>query len=333
MIGTTEVFHGTRGSICLRSPPASPELRSQPSPEFTQPLLEVESLDVFCRICHMQCHEGSLLSPCWCSGSVQHVCQDCLNSWRSTNEKKSMNCELCGFAFLYETERVPLREQAPLVVMRSKRCFALLVCAITYGLLRICGSQIVEPFPLWLVGLIWAQLGSDVISSAAEADPQLGSFGYSLRRLRAKTDVDAMDLWMLHKAEWARYGIRPFESPYATTAPLLLLPQPLQIIGGSLLVLPITFGGFVLMGSFIVWFYANPFFVAFFESKRGQIFEERIVTPLFTIGMMYLVCAALLHIVSVIRSPPLRLATDAASKPCIRSLLPHEKRSRVVFVA
>lgn len=47
-----------------------------------------------CRICHCSDMQGEpLISPCRCSGSVQHVHERCLSQWmRSRN---STNCELC----------------------------------------------------------------------------------------------------------------------------------------------------------------------------------------------------------------------------------------------
>lgn len=53
-----------------------------------------------CRICRGEgTHDEPLFHPCRCSGSIQHVHQDCLMEWLSHSQKKY--CELCKTSFRF----------------------------------------------------------------------------------------------------------------------------------------------------------------------------------------------------------------------------------------
>ena len=51
------------------------------------------------RVCR-NCHEagGDLIKPCQCSGSIEWVHRDCLNTWRSVspNRRSFTHCDICG---------------------------------------------------------------------------------------------------------------------------------------------------------------------------------------------------------------------------------------------
>merc|ERR1711874_842680 len=69
---------------------------------------------------------------------------------------------------------------------------------------------------MWVVGLVLMELVFDLLQSCQHSgQPKLGSTLYSLKRLLKKDDADAMDLWELHKAAWARASIYPVEPKLA----------------------------------------------------------------------------------------------------------------------
>lgn len=57
------------------------------------------------RICHCDSSCGELISPCYCSGTLLWVHQDCLQHWiRASNHK---TCELCHYPFSVRTKLKP----------------------------------------------------------------------------------------------------------------------------------------------------------------------------------------------------------------------------------
>ena len=50
----------------------------------------------------------SLISPCWCSGSLAYVHRSCLEKWLTT--KKQTNCDLCKYEFITKMKYKPLKE-------------------------------------------------------------------------------------------------------------------------------------------------------------------------------------------------------------------------------
>jgi len=305
------LYKGTRGTICLKSPLP---------PSLAEPLLGADRGDAVCRIC-MQQPDGLLLSPCWCTGSIQHICDPCLRQWRSNNRKCSESCELCGVAFQYEFERVPWRGRLLVAATRSWRCFALLVCAI------VCQLQYLGVFSVipchvstFVVVGIAFELCYDLYRYVSQ--DRLGTLGYSLKRLLRSSDLDEEDLWQLHLVEWVRTGI----SPVKRKGILLPCASIRKHFSGSLLAM---MGVFV----FILFFDGTVCLLLhckWLEDDRVRAFEASTGKYALTLGLVYLIGAVLLHVVSACCKPSLRLITDPDAKPRVRSLLAHEKRGRAV---
>jgi len=56
------------------------------------------SLSTFCKICHCGSEAGMpLIAPCFCSGSLKYVHQECLQKWIKSADIK--RCELCKYPF------------------------------------------------------------------------------------------------------------------------------------------------------------------------------------------------------------------------------------------
>ena len=56
------------------------------------------SVGDFCKICHCGAESNQpLIAPCFCSGSLKYVHQDCLQRWIKSSDIK--RCELCKYPF------------------------------------------------------------------------------------------------------------------------------------------------------------------------------------------------------------------------------------------
>lgn len=57
-----------------------------------------------CRICLEEDDINNMISPCYCSGSVNYVHLDCLNEWRETsmNPESKTSCLVCKFNYIFE---------------------------------------------------------------------------------------------------------------------------------------------------------------------------------------------------------------------------------------
>lgn len=89
---------------------------------------------LMCRICH--CEEASaeyLISPCYCSGTLQHVHQSCLQQWLKSNDLKS--CELCKYNFIMSYETRPFKnwEKLDMNNIEVRKVF----CSITFHIIAI----------------------------------------------------------------------------------------------------------------------------------------------------------------------------------------------------
>ncbi|XP_050307414.1 E3 ubiquitin-protein ligase MARCHF8 isoform X2 [Anthonomus grandis grandis] len=87
------------------------------------------SMGDICRICHCEADaENPLLSPCYCSGSLKYVHQNCLRQWLAASDTRS--CELCKFNFILHTKIKPLSEWRILEMSSVER--RRLLCAILF---------------------------------------------------------------------------------------------------------------------------------------------------------------------------------------------------------
>ncbi|KAF7269078.1 E3 ubiquitin-protein ligase MARCHF8 [Rhynchophorus ferrugineus] len=87
------------------------------------------SVGDICRICHCEADtENPLLSPCYCSGSLKYVHQNCLRQWLAASDTRS--CELCKFNFILHTKIKPLSEWRILEMSSVEK--RRLLCAILF---------------------------------------------------------------------------------------------------------------------------------------------------------------------------------------------------------
>ncbi|XP_030372275.1 uncharacterized protein LOC115622471 [Scaptodrosophila lebanonensis] len=85
-----------------------------------------------CRICHCESDpQNPLLTPCYCSGSLKYVHQQCLQQWLTASETNS--CELCKFPFIMHSKIKPFNEWQSLDISGIERrrlcCSVLFHCA------------------------------------------------------------------------------------------------------------------------------------------------------------------------------------------------------------
>ncbi|CAG0888770.1 unnamed protein product [Cyprideis torosa] len=86
-----------------------------------------------CRICHCEDSRSTLISPCYCSGSLRYVHQDCLQQWIKSADIK--NCELCKFTFLMQTKTKPFFQWQTLDLSSLER--RKILCAVAFHLIAI----------------------------------------------------------------------------------------------------------------------------------------------------------------------------------------------------
>ncbi|CAO1310169.1 unnamed protein product [Diamesa tonsa] len=82
----------------------------------------------FCRICHENDNINPLLTPCYCSGSLKYVHQQCLQQWLTCSQTNS--CELCKFPFIMQSKIKPFNEWRSLDMSGVER--RRLFCAVLF---------------------------------------------------------------------------------------------------------------------------------------------------------------------------------------------------------
>ena len=61
------------------------------------------SIGEMCKICHCGVEaNASLIAPCYCSGSLKYVHQECLQRWIKSSDIK--RCELCKYPFAMQAK-------------------------------------------------------------------------------------------------------------------------------------------------------------------------------------------------------------------------------------
>ncbi|CAG0903408.1 unnamed protein product [Darwinula stevensoni] len=87
-----------------------------------------------CRICHCEAdYEAPLIAPCYCSGSLQYVHQECLQRWIKSSDIKA--CELCRFGFVMHTKTKPFSkwEKLDLPTIERRKIF----CSVMFHIVAI----------------------------------------------------------------------------------------------------------------------------------------------------------------------------------------------------
>jgi E3 ubiquitin-protein ligase MARCH1/8 len=97
-------------------------------------LTSTSSSSVMCRICHCEePNEDNLISPCYCTGTLRHVHQECLQQWLKSNGMKT--CELCKFEFLMQTRIRPFKNWQKLDMSRVER--RRIMCSVAFHIIAI----------------------------------------------------------------------------------------------------------------------------------------------------------------------------------------------------
>lgn len=87
-----------------------------------------------CRICHCEGDEVMpLISPCYCSGTLKWVHQECLQQWIKSSDTKS--CELCKFNFSMQTKIKPFKTWEKLDMTSVERRKVL--CSVSFHIVAI----------------------------------------------------------------------------------------------------------------------------------------------------------------------------------------------------
>ncbi len=93
-----------------------------------------QQTNLMCRICHSEeTSEEFLISPCYCSGSLQYVHQSCLQQWLKSNGIKS--CELCKYAFVMSYETRPFKNWEKLDMNNIE--IRKILCSVTFHVIAI----------------------------------------------------------------------------------------------------------------------------------------------------------------------------------------------------
>jgi len=203
------VHYSAENVACLRSPPSS---------GLKAPLLQGEEIeisdDAMCRICHSTASElgdgCTLLTPCWCLGSLHNICRQCLDTSRSSKTKiDSVRCSLCGFAYLYEYKPAGIQARLKTICRCVSSKVSLLFLAACSKLAWLHSFGV----PAFLIGVLLVGLVLDAMKDlwhVCHRFPPYGSLAYSWKRLRC-IKTQERELWEVHKAEWQRADIVPYD--------------------------------------------------------------------------------------------------------------------------
>lgn len=92
------------------------------------------SLGDFCKICHCGSEtNASLIAPCFCSGSLKYVHQECLQRWIKSSDIK--RCELCKYPFAMQAKVKPFRQWEKLDMSSLER--RKLLCSVSFHVIAI----------------------------------------------------------------------------------------------------------------------------------------------------------------------------------------------------
>jgi len=94
------------------------------------------SIGEMCKICHCGSESGnsvSLIAPCYCSGSLKYVHQECLQRWIKSSDIK--RCELCKYPFAMQAKVKPFCqwEKLDMTALERRKLF----CSVTFHVVAI----------------------------------------------------------------------------------------------------------------------------------------------------------------------------------------------------
>lgn len=92
------------------------------------------SIGEMCKICHCTGEANvSLIAPCYCSGSLKYVHQECLQRWIKSSDIK--RCELCKYPFAMQAKVKPFCQWEKLDMTALER--RKLLCSVTFHVVAI----------------------------------------------------------------------------------------------------------------------------------------------------------------------------------------------------
>jgi len=118
--------------------PGSPSFslsRSSANSENASVVVEINtnpSESLMCRICHEGEEDGSLFSPCKCSGTMKYVHAECLDKWRalSRNPQSFFVCDNCKYQYNLYRPKLSKFLQSEVVISGIT---GVGMCALTLG--------------------------------------------------------------------------------------------------------------------------------------------------------------------------------------------------------
>lgn len=172
-----------------------------------------------------------------------------------------------------------------------------------------------KTFPVLLFVMILQDGLFDLHQSLVE--PAIGSLGYAIKRVRGGFDANALELWELHKKEWAQGGIHPTEED--DDRPENCEDKCKWGLQGLAIMI-----GFYFSSCMMLWVSLAPQV----EKVLAQDTSQMIACSLLIVSGGYLFVAVAMHWKSVFNVPTIKLKTDVDGKPRVRSLKEHEKYLR-----
>lgn len=87
-----------------------------------------------CRICHCEASQDfPLIAPCYCSGSLKFVHQQCLQMWIKSSQTRS--CEVCRFNFIMQTKMKPFSKWEKLNMSTTER--RKIACSVSFHVIAL----------------------------------------------------------------------------------------------------------------------------------------------------------------------------------------------------
>jgi len=87
-----------------------------------------------CKICHCETEkENVLISPCYCSGSLLYVHQDCVQKWIKATDAKT--CELCQYQYKIDSTVKPVNRWETLKLSHAER--RKIFCSVAFHIVAV----------------------------------------------------------------------------------------------------------------------------------------------------------------------------------------------------
>ena len=91
------------GGVSSGGSPQKPSTANKTFDDTDSSAVSTVSIGEMCKICHCTGEANvSLIAPCYCSGSLKYVHQECLQRWIKSSDIK--RCELCKYPFAMQAK-------------------------------------------------------------------------------------------------------------------------------------------------------------------------------------------------------------------------------------